>query len=357
MIDVYFGTNRNPLPARDPRDFGHQLNNRGSFLRFGKAQVSDELDSVEQIAVAPERLRPSRRSQLLGSNTIFAEIRESMRAGVDTVLFIHGFDYSFHEALIDAALLKRTYETAETPYTFFVFSWPSDGSLMPYIAYANDRADARTSGAALGRGLLKLGEFVRRVSDELGPRVRSDLGRDAETARLRKELRAGRLHLMAHSMGGYVLRHAVQGMRREIGDDLPRLFDEILLIAVDEDADAFEHDHKLALLPRLARRVTVYHNREDIPLAISDMTKGNPDRLGADGPSHPHLLPAKVSVVDCTEVVSGFQEHRYHKDEHSVTEDIMAVLHANTSNSVANRTYVPESNSYQISRVNSKRQP
>ena len=228
---------------------------------------------------------------------------------------------------------------------------------MPYIAYANDRADARTSGAALGRGLLKLGEFVRRVSDELGPRVRSDLGRDAETARLRKELRAGRLHLMAHSMGGYVLRHAVQGMRREIGDDLPRLFDEILLIAVDEDADAFEHDHKLALLPRLARRVTVYHNREDIPLAISDMTKGNPDRLGADGPSHPHLLPAKVSVVDCTEVVSGFQEHRYHKDEHSVTEDIMAVLHANTSNSVANRTYVPESNSYQISRVNSKRQP
>ena len=148
-------------------------------------------------------------------------------------------------------LLKRTYETAETPYTFFVFSWPSDGSLMPYIAYANDRADARTSGAALGRGLLKLGEFVRRVSDELGPRVRSDLGRDAETARRREELCAGRLHLMAHSMGAYALRHAVQGMRREIGDDLPRLFDEILLIAADEDADAFEHDHKLALLPRL----------------------------------------------------------------------------------------------------------
>ena len=272
MIDVYFGTNRNPQPVKTPRDFGYQLNNRGSFLRFGKAQVSDELASVEEIAVAPERLRPGRRSQLLGSNTIFAEIRESMRAGVDTVLFIHGFNYSFHEALIDAARLKRTYETTETPYTFFVFSWPSDGSLMPYIAYANDRADARTSGAALGRGLLKLGEFVRQVSGELGPRVRSDLGRDAEAARLRKELCTGRLHLMAHSMGAYALRHAVQGMRAEIGDDLPRLFDEILLIAADEDADAFEHNHKLALLPRLGRRVTVYHNRDDIPLAISDMT-------------------------------------------------------------------------------------
>ena len=208
---------------------------------------------------------------------------------------------------------------------------------MPYIAYANDRADARTSGAALGRGLLKLGEFVQRVSDELGPRVRSDLGRDPETARLRKDLCTGRLHLMAHSMGAYALRHAVQGMRREVGDDLPRLFDEILLIAADEDADAFEHDHKLALLPRLARRVTVYHNREDIPLAISDMTKGNPDRLGADGPTHPHLLPAKVTVVDCTEVVSGFQEHRYHNDEPVVVEDIQALIGGVKSDQISQR--------------------
>ena len=278
-----------------------------------------------------------------------------MRAGTDTVLFIHGFNYSFHEALIDAARLKRTYETSECPYTFFVFSWPSDGSLMPYIAYANDRADARTSGIALGRGLLKLGTYVQRVSDELGPRVRSDLGRDPETARQRQELCRGRLHLMAHSMGAYALRHAVQGMRKEIGDDLPRLFDEILLFAPDEDADAFEHDHKLALLPRLARRVTVYHNREDIPLAISDLTKGNPDRLGADGPTHPHNLPAKVSVVDCTDVATtGFQEHRYHKEEKPVIHDIQAVLCVQKSDNIGNRQFVPETNSYSINLVQNK---
>ena len=272
-----------------------------------------------------------------------------MRAGTDTVLSTHGFNYSFREALIDAARLKRTYETSECPYTFFVFSWPSDGSLMPYIAYANDRADARTSGIALGRGLLKLGTYVQRVSDELGPRVRSDLGRDPETARQRQELCRGRLHLMAHSMGAYALRHAVQGMRKEIDDDLPRLFDEILLFAPDEDADAFEHDHKLALLPRLARRVTVYHNREDIPLAISDLTKGNPDRLGADGPTHPHNLPAKVSVVDCTDVATtGFQEHRYHKEEKPVIHDIQAVLCVQKSDNIGNRQFVPETNSYSI---------
>ena len=348
MIEVYFGTNRNPKSARNPKDFGHQFNDRGSFLRFGKAQVTGELDGVSEIAVAPERLRPERRPQVLGSTTVFEEIRETMRAGVDTVLFIHGFNYSFHEALIDAARLKRTYETSEYPYTFFVFSWPSDGSLMPYIAYANDRADARTSGIALGRGLLKLGAYVQQVSSELGPRVRSDLGRDPEAARQRQELCRGRLHLMAHSMGAYALRHAVQGMRTEVGDDLPRLFDEILLFAPDEDADAFEHDHKLALLPRLARRVTVYHNREDIPLAISDMTKGNPDRLGADGPTHPHLLPVKVTAVDCTPVVAGFQEHRYHKMERTVIQDILAVLRGESSDRIANRQYVGETRNYRL---------
>ncbi len=337
------------MPARDPRNFGTQLNNRGSFLRFGKAQVSDELDNVTEIKVAPERLRPGRRSQLLGSTAMFEEIREKMRAGVDTVLFIHGFNYTFHESLIDAARLKRTYETDDCPYTFFVFSWPSDGSLMPYIAYANDRADARTSGTALGRGLLKLGAFVQRVSEELGPRVRSDLGRDPDTARQRRELCGGRLHLMAHSMGAYALRHAVQGMRREIGDDLPRLFDEILLFAPDEDADAFEHDHKLALLPKLARRVTVYHNREDIPLAISDMTKGNPDRLGADGPSHSHNVPGKVTIVDCTDVVkSGLQEHRYHKEIAPVIQDIQAILNGEPSDRIANRKHVYETNGYRL---------
>ena len=271
-----------------------------------------------------------------------------MLAGIDTVLFIHGFNYTFKEALIDTARLKRRYEDQDRTFTFFVFSWPSDGSLLPFIAYANDRIDARASGPALGRGLLKLTAFIQQLSDELGPRVRSDLGRDPVLASERARLCRGRLHLMAHSMGAYALRHAIQGMRKERGDDLPRLFDEVFLFAGDEDADAFEHFHKLASLPTVTRRVTVYHNREDIPLVISDLTKGNPDRLGADGPNHPHDLPAKVSIVDCTDVVDGFQEHRYHESEQGVVEDIRAVLEGARSDRIRNRTYVLETNSYRL---------
>ena len=350
MIQVYFGTNRNPVDTVDPTpdDYGSELYGDGTWLRFGKASVADDLGSVEKVDTKPEQLHSEKERQKLGSAAVFREIARRMRGGTDTVLFIHGFNYSFEEALIDAARLKQLYKAGRRSRIFFVFTWPSDGTLYPVISYPRDRTSAEASGQALGRGILKLGEFVQHVSETLGKRIRSDVERDPDLALRRKNLCPGRLHLMAHSMGAYALRHAVQGMRREVGDDLPRLFDEILLFAPDEDADAFEHDHKLALLPRLARRVTVYHNREDIPLAISDLTKGNPDRLGSDGPAHPHRLPAKVSIVDCTDIVTGFQEHRYHKVDDLVIDDIQAVLRSENSNIITGRKYQNEAKSYSL---------
>ena len=348
MIGLYFGTNRNPNRARKPTDFGIELNGRGTLLRFGEAWVKDDLSVVEKIDTKTESLNPSRGLQRLGSEAIFTEIRQKMAAGTDTILFIHGFNYSFKEALIDAARLKKTYDTDDRSYSLFLFTWPSDGSLMPFIAYPNDKSDAEASGSALGRGLLKLGAFVSRVSDELGPATRSDLKRESARAKRREQLCRGRLHLLAHSMGAFALRCAVQGMRKQIGDVLPRLFDEVLLLAADEDDDAFEHSDKLALLPSLARRVTVYHNREDIPLVISDWTKGNPDRIGSEGPRRPYDLPGKVSVVDCTDVVGGFQEHRYHVNNEFVVADIRAVLNGERSERIIHRHYVPETKSYRL---------
>jgi len=49
---------------------------------------------------------------------------------------------------------------------------------------------------------------------------------------------------MAHSMGNYVLRHALQQAKKITNDaSLVRIFDNIVLTAADEDSDAFEHDH------------------------------------------------------------------------------------------------------------------
>ena len=149
-------------------------------------------------------------------------------------------------------------------------------------------------------------------------------------------------------MGNYVLRHALQEIRRQSPSGLPRVFDQIFLMAPDEDDDAFEHDHKLKLLPRLARHVNVYFNRGDTAMSISDRTKGNLDRLGDDGPRAPFQVPAKVTQIDCTEVVSGIVEHSYFVNEPKVVQDMAQVLRGIDPKSVPGRAFLDDRNRFVI---------
>ena len=165
---------------------------------------------------------------------------------------------------------------------------------MPFLAYASDRQDAAASGPAFARGFLKLTDFLRGSTPQ--------------------EACDQRVHLVAHSMGNYVLRHAVQEIVARSPGRATRIFDQVFLMAADEDADAFEHDHKLKPLPSLAKRVSVYFNNEDRAIALSDKTKGNPDRLDDDGPQAPRGIPGKVTLVDSTPVVEGLVEHSYFLD-------------------------------------------
>ena len=98
------------------------------------------------------------------------------------------------------------------------------------------------------------------------------------------------------------------------------MFDQVFLTAADEDA--FEHDHKLKPLPRLAKRVNVYFNNNDRAMAVSDVT----DRLGDDGPRVPRGIPGKVTHIDATRVVRGLVEHSYFLDTQAVVADMRQVL-------------------------------
>jgi esterase/lipase superfamily enzyme len=154
---------------------------------------------------------------------------------------------------------------------------------------------------------------------------------------------------MAHSMGSYVLRHTLQQTQKISGSEpLPRLFDNIILTAADEDDDAFEHDYKLARLPEIGKRVTIYCNVEDRALSISDITKGNPDRLGHDGPRKPHQVPSKVTIVDVSECARGISEHSYHVDDDNVVKDIIAVLQGHNPDTIPSRTYVAHANKFRL---------
>ena len=321
---IYFATNRKPNRKTNPTNFGKGFSktNLGD-IRFGYAKVTDGKLNTSSIKVLPDNPKK-------GSQALFDELRGAMKIGkTDSLIFIHGFNVSFKEAIESAAemgdfyfkLSKKSYKP-----NIFVFSWPSDGKMTNY---SNDRHDAETSGYAFVRGMMKLSTFLK--------------SSDPDVACKQK------IHLIAHSMGNYVLRHALQQANKIAGGGSPsRIFDNIILTAADEDSDAFEFDYKLAQLPNLAQRITVYFNSGDLALKISDYTKGNPDRMGHDGPDKPHEIHAKVVLVDASSVVTGLSEHSYHQENKIVARDIISVLQGKGSEQFIHREYVPHANKFKL---------
>ncbi|MEQ1528679.1 MAG: alpha/beta hydrolase [Methylococcales bacterium] len=324
MATVYFATNRNPNNEKKPTDFGKSFSNTNlGDLRFGQAEVKKSKLDINSIKVLPD-------NSSQGSQALFTELRQSMKSqSLDSLVFIHGFNNDFKAAIESAAKIgERFAKLSNKSYqpNIFVFSWPSDGDIT---GYGNDRHDAEASGYAFARGLVKLSGFL--TSAEKGEACQQ------------------KINLIAHSMGNYVLRHALQQAKKIAnGAALPRIFENIILTAADEDNDAFDHDHKLAKLPELAQRVTVYFNNGDLALTTSDLTKGNPDRLGHDGPTKPHQVPAKVVIVDVSDVVKGVSEHSYHAENDKVGKDMIAVLRGENSEKIADRDYVPHANKFRL---------
>lgn len=348
-VRVFFITNRNFIDGED-LDFGPNFNTDGvAGLRFGQARftVTDGVYEPLPIEVYPDIIKLNGEDQPPppGSHHFMDALREEMLdKHRDTLIYIHGFNVTFRKALEAGARLAT--ETGEK-INVVVFSWPSDGTWVPYMSYYSDRDDARASGAALARAYLKLFDFVREL-------------REAEVARMKaanevdltkSDLCQRCIHLLAHSMGNYVLRIGIQAIMAKDPRKLVRMFDQVVLAAADEDDDTFELDAKMRILPTLARRITVYHNRKDRALIVSDMTKANPDRLGADGPRMLDLLPKKVVIVDCSRIApdaDALVQHSYYINNASIASDLADVLRDVSDGDIGNREVLRPERAYRI---------
>jgi esterase/lipase superfamily enzyme len=356
-VTVYFATNRKPITDSAGRitDFTADLGPvSGLNVRYGQAQVDVDVARRRKsivagsLNVADETLfGPVDSTPVLGSNTIFDAIRADMCKGKPTIAFIHGFSNSFTDAIERAGWILAFYGIDAN---MFVFTWPSKGSAgpipLPFVDYAHDRSTAAASGPAIARTIRRLYDYV----DKLEREQRCDQS----------------IHLLCHSMGNYVLRNALQALMRlpdasaggtgdvgalsSLSADEPdpsvlrRSFDEIVLAAADEDADAFDDPLKLKYLPRLGRRVTVYHSPKDWVLnTLSATTKFNGPRLGNDGPDNMATISDKVTAVDASVVLSLEQDpenHQYYRVFPAVRYDIVAVLKGTPQEQVRNRTAI-----------------
>ncbi|HEX2525391.1 MAG TPA: alpha/beta fold hydrolase [Geminicoccus sp.] len=338
-IDVCFATNRDLLGSSGgSARFGGRFNADGPHVfRVGCAEMIPDGEGCYRpgvVRLAPERLDGDVPTPLFGSEQVFARLKARMQAEqADLLVLLHGFATDFEVSLARAAELAQRWSSGGRPMPVFVFSWPSDGVAVPRGRYGMDRADAASSGLAMARALAALLDFLAKVRSG-----RNDCGQ--------------RVHLVAHSMGNWALRHAVQGLRTILDcERLPRIFANVFLMAADEDDDALNVEYKLAPLDRLASAIHVYYANCDRALVVSDLTKGNPDRLGSAGPRDRGRLGDRIVCVDCSEVAwTGLCDgnHQYWRSREEVVRDARAVIAGMAADSIAGRRWSPSDRSYRI---------
>ena len=173
-----------------------------------------------------------------------------------------------------------------------MFSWPSDGSSLGYLA---DREDIEWSVPHIER-------FLTEILEGASPR---------------------RLHLIAHSMGNEGLLRALMLIALRRDPDAPPLFENVILAAPDFDAQIFVEQ----IAPRvrgLSRRWTVYVSDKDGALNVSSRIR-SAKRLGL-----PVTLAEGVDTVDATGVEvtpwSVPEFHSYYATKQLVITDLIGVL-------------------------------
>lgn len=185
----------------------------------------------------------------------------------ETLVFVHGFNYSFPEALLRLAKLGHE-AGVETPPV--LFSWPSKAGALEYVA---DRQEALWSRDALATLL-------------------SDLGR-----------LNGKTLLLAHSMGSWLSMEALRtmalrGERQEVRDT------DVVLIAPDIDVLVFRE--QLMSLGPLDRPISVLVAKDDRALALSSALSTKRPRLGAVDVENPVVeraaREAQVQLIDISTV-------------------------------------------------------
>jgi esterase/lipase superfamily enzyme len=364
MTRIYFATNRNVKfeTSKNGRNFGERFHQDGpQMFRVGKVEVTlsgaDPLDDdawdVGRCELYSEDLNSHRAGGAkLGSKALFEDLRERLKdENTDIIVYLHGFANDFPNTARRAAALQHLYGDKGKTAIVVAFSWPSNGTVVGSYNYHSDRDDASLSGVAMARTLSRLVSFLADMRDKdretLIEAARE--GRVATEDELRQCNRS--IHLVAHSMGNWALRHAINRFAEMSEGRVPRIIDHAFLMAADEDSDALGQEHKLGKLLRLANFIHVYHSKDDRALQVSDTTKGNPRRLGAHGPERLDQLDERVLAVDCsrvdwTELSHG--RHQYYRLRKEVISDVVATLKGLPQDGRANRHEIRPGRSWRL---------
>ncbi|WP_294263494.1 alpha/beta hydrolase [uncultured Chryseobacterium sp.] len=232
------------------------------------------------------RESPLTADNLGGTQRMFYELYKNMSSikdRSDVMIFIHGYAYGFDDELKAIIDLKKIFiDNPLSPVEHILFiSWPASSSIVP-LTYFDDKAASINSGTSLVRLFYFYTQFLK------------DIFSNRNLAPCNQ-----RIHLMAHSMGNRVLQSMLYSLKKE---NILRVIDQVLLLNSDVSYRVFEDsEDSFNKLPLLANRVSIYLNRKDVILGISQFTKNIlTPRLGKNGPGDIEHFKDIVSIIDCT---------------------------------------------------------
>lgn len=258
---VYFATNREPSGTpealRDPDLFFGDV--RGD-LSYGVCEVSipykrtpgtlpePSIWSLE-FTQDPQKHVVLMEIERLPDADFWKHLRSKVEASPNRqlMLFVHGYCATFRDAA------RRTAQMAydmnyQGPSMFF--SWPAGSDLEEFQERANYLKDLRRAEES-DEDLIAVIECISRWSG------------------------AERVHLVAHSMGNFVLTEALKTIDDRNGKNqaLPRFFDQVVMAAPDLDARDFVRKSGRRVRG-FSNRFTVYASKQDKALKLSKSVNG-----------------------------------------------------------------------------------
>jgi esterase/lipase superfamily enzyme len=191
--------------------------------------------------------------------------------GSDVLIYVHGFKQTFETAALDAAHLS---DGIKFRGQTMVFSWPSKAGLFDY---AYDRESAMWSRD----------EFERVLNS-----IATTPG-------------AGRIHIVAHSMGTMLTLESLRQLYARSGDAVADRIGAVVFASPDIDMDVFSS--AVVRIGPVGRKITVVAATNDRALALSGRLAGGMTRVGAAEKAAIERLG--VRVIDASDSGWGVINH------------------------------------------------
>ena len=242
---------------------------RGSTMTVARAKLVPPDDSRFSLAAAG--LADWRLDAVEPVSGEVSNLLANAGGGPDVLIYVHGFKQTFEAAALDAAHLS---DGIKFRGQTMVFSWPSRAGLFDY---AYDRDSAMWSRDGFERVLHS---------------VVATPG-------------AGRVHIVAHSMGTMLTLESLRQLYARYGDAVADRIGAVMFAAPDIDMDVFSS--AINRIGPLARKITVIAATNDRALALSGRIAGGMTRVGAAEKAAIERLG--VRVIDASEAGWGIVNH------------------------------------------------